>query len=476
MNYLRFLAFLVAWISGQSYSSAQGLEVNLRSNNYKQDTIVIGCFYGDKQLVKDTLIDSNQKNWVWKVDTMPDPGVYFALLKPNNTYFQIFVNGKDQKMTYDFDAIDFENVKVNGSTDNKAFANYIQYLKAKRVIADTTNARIARAKAAGTPTTDLDKVMSDLDTEVKAEQVKITKDHPNTITGLLINSNIEPVIPEFTGTTDEINIAKYKYYRLHYFDNVDLKHPGLIRTPFLHQKVDFYINKLTSQDPDSLNVGIDRILGLLEVNSDAYDYYLSYFLNTYGQLKMVGHDAVVVHLADKYYLKGKAKWSKPENIEKLRTTVEDFRPTLIGKTMPNFTTYKQDGSPVTLYNLKTQHTILVIWDPDCGNCKKTMPYIVDFQKKHIDKDVKIMTICSKSGEKANTCWPFIAEKKMENLINTGDEYQRWNQVVRNTKTPKIFIMDANKKILMKDMAGEDLDKIYLEILEVEKKQKEKGKS
>jgi peroxiredoxin len=184
---------------------------------------------------------------------------------------------------------------------------------------------------------------------------------------------------------------------------------------------------------------------------------------------MVGHDAIVVHLVDNYYLKGKSKWSTPESLEKLDKNVADYRPTLIGKTMPNFTTYMQDGTPVTLNQIKAKYTIMIAWDPDCGNCKKTMPYLVDFYNKHKDKDIKVLSICNKSGEKANTCWPFIKEKNMENFINTGDEYQRWNQVVRNNKVPKIYIMDQSKKILMKDMSGEDLEKIFMQIYDFDNK-------
>ena len=61
---------------------------------------------------------------------------------------------------------------------------------------------------------------------------------------------------------------------------------------------------------------------------------------------------------------------------------------------------------------------------------------------------------------------------MEDFINTGDEYQRWHQIVRTNKTPKIIIRDSNKKILMKDMSGEDLEKVFMQIYDFDHKKEE----
>lgn len=440
---------------------------------YSGDTIIIGNFYGDKQLIQDTLFKKG-KFWIWAVDSIPKPGVYFALLKPKNTYFQILINGspKETDMRFTFDENELENLKTSGTADNKIFNDYVQYLKDKRILADSLRARIDKAKVSNQSTKAFDDQFADLDKQVMSYQDEVIRNNPNTLSAMLLKANQEIDIPEFTGNENEIQLKKYQYYKEHYFDNIPLNHPALIRTPFLHQKYDFYINKAVSQDPDTIIKAIDRILTLSEPNQEVYDYYLSQFLNTYGQFKMVGHDAIVVHLTDNYYLKGKARWSTPESLEKLNSTVADYRPNLIGKIMPNFTTYTEDGSPITLHNIKAKYTIMIAWDPTCGNCKKTMPFLVDFYLKHKDKDVKIISVCSLGGEKSKTCWPFIVEKNMQDFINTGDEYQRWQQMVRNNKVPKIYIMDANKKILMKDMSGEDFEKIFLQIYDFDNKKSE----
>ena len=50
-------------------------------------------------------------------------------------------------------------------------------------------------------------------------------------TGIFINFNIE-----------EIQLKKWYYSKQHYFDNIDLTDPRMVRTPFLYQKVTVFFN------------------------------------------------------------------------------------------------------------------------------------------------------------------------------------------------------------------------------------------
>lgn len=250
-----------------------------------------------------------------------------------------------------------------------------------------------------------------------------------------------------------------------------MSHPALIRTPFIHPKIDYYINKVSNQQPDSLVKTIDFVLSKLENNPEAYRYYLADLLNKYAAMKMVGHDALYVHLVDNYYSKGKAPWVNEENLKKMSDNADDMRPILIGKKIPDITTYQEDGTPVRLQDIKSPYTVVIFWAPDCGHCKKIMPDVVKFYEKNKDKGVKMLGICTKGGDKTSTCWPAVKEKGMEGFINTADEYSRYNMKIKVKSTPKIFILDENKEILIKDIPGEELDRIFQEILGFEEKKR-----
>ncbi len=465
MNFIAKISFTVwcvVWMTTTSMS--QKFNVSIEINNYENDTLIVGNYFGEKQLVKDTLFSKGKGKFLWTDTIQPPQGVYLLLFKPSNNFIQFMVPQTESKFALTCNYKDLTDVKFKGSKDNNLFYDYMDFLKDKRVLADTLRSKIERAKKQNTTDKASQDALDNLDKDVKKQQQEIISKNPNTLTALLLKGNTEIDVPEFADLpADSSKIRRYYYYKQHYFDNIDMNHPALIRTPFIHQKIDYYINKVSNQQPDSLMKTIDIVLSKLENNPEAYRYYLADLLNKFAAMKIVGHDALYIHMVDNYYRKGKASWISEENLKKMGDEADKMKPTLIGNLIPDITTYHKDGSAVRLYDLKSKFTILFLWDPTCGNCTKSVPFVVDFKEKHKHEDIAVLTICNKGGEKTNTCWPYIEEKNMSKLINTADEYQRYNQKLRVEKFPKIYILDQDKRILIKDFPAEKLDEIFLEI-------------
>jgi len=456
---------------GSFIHSQKNISVDVK--NYDNDTLILGYYYGDKTLVKDTILAKSKGKFQYQVkDSLPE-GVYLILFKPDNKFIQYIASKQDKNVQVTADVKDLENVVIKGSTDNELFYEYLEYLKDKRPKADELRSKISKAKEENKPFEEWQKELDDMDKAVEAYQENIITKHPNSVTALLLKSNKEVTIPPFDGSEEEIQVKKYYFYKSHYFDFIDFKHSAVLRTPFLHQKVTNYINKMTPQVPDSINLAIDVVLKKMEHNEDMYRFFLADFVNKYAQMKMVGQDAIYVYLVDQYYSKGKAPWVSEETLQKMVENANDLRPLLIGKKIPDFISYREDGQPVSLYSVKSPYTVVIFWAPDCGHCKKIMPSVVDFYAKNKDKGVKLLAVCTKGGDKAKTCWPAIQEKGMQDFINTGDEYQRYSKYFKIKSTPKIFILDENKEILLKDLPAEELDRVYNEIVKAEEAEKNK---
>lgn len=473
MNFIAKIGITVwclFWVTTTSVS--QKFSVNIEINNYENDTLIVGNYFGEKQLVKDTLFSKGKGKFLWTDTIQPPQGVYLLLFKPSNNFIQFMVPQTESKFALTCNYKDLTDVKFKGSKDNNLFYDYMDFLKDKRVLADTLRSKIERAKKQNITDQASQDALDNLDKDVKKHQQEIIAKNPNTLTALLLKGNIEIDVPEFADLpADSSKIRRYYYYKQHYFDNIDMNHPALIRTPFIHQKIDYYINKVSNQQPDSLMKTIDIVLGKLENNPEAYRYYLADLLNKFAAMKIVGHDALYIHMVDNYYRKGKASWISEENLKKMGDNADDMKPILIGKKMPDITTYKEDGTSVRLYDINSPWTVVIFWAPDCGHCKKIMPDVVNFYKKNKDKGVKMLGVCTKGGEKTNTCWPAVKEKGMEDFINTADEYGRYNLKVKIKSTPKIFILDENKEIIIKDIPGEEIDRIFNDILQFEEKKR-----
>lgn len=105
--------------------------------------------------------------------------------------------------------------------------------------------------------------------------------------------------------------------------------------------------------PDSINAALDFILSKCKEGSEIYKYVLSNSLNTYANSKYVGMDGVYVHLVEQYYAWRKAPWILEEPLAKWYRMQSPLKPLLIDKIAPNITVYKQDSTPISLHDIKS---------------------------------------------------------------------------------------------------------------------------
>jgi thiol-disulfide isomerase/thioredoxin len=396
--------------------------------------------------------------------------MYLIVMKPDNKFFELLVDADNQNFEVETAHDDPQkNMKIKGSTDNKLFYEYLHFIAKLRPEADTLRKQLDAAKDDKNKADAIQKKLDKLNDDVKIYQDNLIKNHPKSLTAAIIKSTLATELPEFSGTEDEINVKKWLFTRDHYFDNMDLKDDRLVRTSFLFQRIDHYVNKLTVQDPDSIKIALDRILKMMDPKGENFKFYLVHFLNFYAKSKFAGMDAIYVHLVKNYYEKGLAYWTDEETLKKISENATKLEPTLIGKIAPNITLQKQDGSKISLNEIQSPYTVMFFWDPECGHCKKASPFVVEFGKKWKEKGVTIFSICTKTGEESSTCWKSAEEKQFSDFINVIDPYlkSRYKTLYDISTTPRIFILDKNKKILMKGIGGEDLDKVMEQIIKIE---------
>jgi thiol-disulfide isomerase/thioredoxin len=449
------------------FSAIGQYDIDIKLKNYEGDTVIIGNYYADKQMVRDT-ITGNNGEFVYEGSDTIKPGVYFVLLPEDNNFMQFFLDGKDHEFDMTWDIKKGSDVSFKGSKDNVAFSKYMKFIAEKRPLADKIRARMTAADTTGVKDESAEKELNKIDEDVKAKQKEIVADIPESISARFIKSSFQVDIPEFEG--EDARFKTYRFYKQHYFDHIDLGDQVNLRTPYLHQRVDYYLEKLTPQDPDSIKVSIDYLLDKMEPAKDTWKYYLSYFLNKYAKLKIVGYDAVYVHLIDKYYATGRADWISEETLTKMKDQADKFRNILIGEKFPDITTYKADSlkTPVRLWDIDSDYTIVLFWAHDCGHCTKSMPAIVEFYDEYESKGVTLLSICTKGSKKTKPCQEAVPKKNMDKFINTFDEYQRYRRIVAIPSTPKIFILDKDKNILIKDIPAKDLKNIMPEIIKIDK--------
>ena len=282
------------------------------------------------------------------VFTGPDtlkPGVYLVVMPPENKFFQLIINESHPVFKLDGKHGELEKtITFEGSADNTLFYDNLRYISSLRHVADSLNKK-KEAAASEEDKAAAQQALEALNKKVEGYQQQLVDEHPNMLTSALIKSEFRIDIPTYEGSPEEIQNQQYLFYKKHYFDHVDLADDRLIRCPqrTMYDRVNYYLDKLTPKHPDSINASIDYLLEKLEPAEDAYRTFLIKFLNDFAASKIVGMDAVYVHLVDKYYSQGKAPWVDETQLAKIIGNARDAKPTLIGKTAPDFTLQLRDS-------------------------------------------------------------------------------------------------------------------------------------
>lgn len=125
---------------------------------------------------------------------------------------------------------------------------------------------------------------------------------------------------------------------------------------------------------------------------------------------------------------------------------------------PDFTLPDKDGKPIKLSALKGKVVLVDFWASWCGPCRKENPNLVKAYSKYHDKGFEILGI-SLDDKKDNWLKAIDADKLT--WLHASD-LKGWKSDLAQEygirSIPMNFLVDANGKIIAKDLRGEELEK------------------
>lgn len=448
-----------------------GYNIRFKVDGLKDTTAYLGYYYGESTFVKDTAKVSQAGEFVFDGRQTLPQGVYFLVLDKTRI-FEIVVS-QDQHFSLETSTADYvKNMKVTGDADNKLFFenmvfNMERHQEAEpyiKIIQDSTLSEDQKKEAREN--------FIKVNEKVLAYQEKVINEHPATLTARIFKANKPIKIPDPPKRPDGgiDSTFQLKWYREHFFDNFDLADDAMIRMPrpIYQEKVHEYLDKLYAPQADSLKKALNRVVAKAKKNQETYKYAVWVAVLKFQNPEIMGLDEVFVHLNDTYFASGEMNfWANAQMRKNLSDHADRLRKSLIGQKGANLIMQDISLKPRALYDIKNKYTVLYIFDPDCGSCKKETPKLVDFyNKKKFDVEVYAVSADTSMVKMRN----YIKEMNMKWITVNGPRTYvgPYQDLYDANTTPTLYVLDNQKKIIGKKIPAEKLEEFLTQYEKIQR--------
>jgi thiol-disulfide isomerase/thioredoxin len=474
-----FISFIL--LAGLSF----GQKLRFKIVGQKDTTVHLVRYYGQKLFYADT---AEIKGGFVEFDGSKQKAGILGVFLPGQKMFEFIYNNEEVYIeTKDPDFI--QHMVVKKSKENMVFNDFIQFIQPKKTEINRLSERRAQLKATDSEYKVLGDKIDEINKEVVAYQEDLIKNNPKLLVSKIIRMSMDITIPE-APVNEKGQIIdssfKFKYYRSHYWDNVDLSDDRLVNTPVFGNKLEYFFGKnMMIQHWDTVLYYGYQLCDRLNPGSTAFEFCVSWITSTYGKSNIMGMDKVYIMMADRYYCtknaqgKSPAFWMEEKKLEDLCEKIPVRKKLVMGVVPPNLTLLDTtDVKWRDFYSLKSEYTILYFWDPECGHCKKITPRLAElYTKKLKSRNVEVFAVGKAVGEDFEKWKKFIRENNMT-FINVSVTDQLYRTAMENAapllkyttleslnyqttydleSTPRVFVLDKDKKIIAKNISISQLE-------------------
>ena len=469
---MKRFTFLLFLLSSLAATAQTGYDIKVTFKPFKNQYIYLGHYFGKTYPIIDSAKLDNNSVAVFKGNKKLPGGIYLVGYPNKAGFFEILVD-KQQQFSIKADTATLsKGAQFENSPDNVLFVNYQQYMseKGKKIAALQQQLKTAAGK------TDSTKITNELANEDKAVTTyreDIIKKNPAAMLSTLLVTMREP---ELTGAlknpaNKEDSVLAYNFYKSHYWDGVNFWDGRLAYTPFFEDKIDKYFSQLVVPNPDSVIKEIDWMLGYASINEEMNRFLLIKFVNRYLNQKYMWEDAVFVHLFEKYFSQKTYSWLNETGKKTITDRAYSLMANILGTPASDVELPDPNGTPVSLYALQADYTIVAFWDPTCGHCKEVLPKLDSFYRAKWKADGLKMYAVAKETEGTKKDWlNFISDNKLQewshvyyskeaDKARTDNGIPGYSQLYDVQSFPTLYLLDKEKRIIAKKLTYQQLDEI-----------------
>ena len=445
-----------------------GYEIKITLKPYKNQWIYLGHYYGKQLPIVDSVKLNDKSEAVFKGSTKLGGGIYLVGYPDRARNFEILID-KNQQFGVVADTAAIEKISFVNSPDNVAFKAYQQFMSINgRVMDDLLK------KRKGALTQDSLKLANEIEAlgaKIKNYRSDIITKEPNSLLAVLLKAMKEPEVPMNDPAAKTDSQFAYRYYKKHYWDDVNLWDDRLVRTPFFESRVDKYMERLVYPASDSVIKELDWMMSFANANDEMQRFLLLKFVNRYLNQKYMWEDAVFVHLFEKYFAQKEYPWLTQQGRKIITDRAYNLMANIMGSPAAEIDLPDSNGKRQNLYGVEAPFVLVTIWDPTCGHCKEVLPKLDSlYRSKWKANGLKLYALAKETdGNKKDWTsfiqkhdlreWVHVYYSKEDDKARINANIPGYSQLYDVQSFPTLYLLDKDKRIIAKKVSFGQVDEI-----------------
>ncbi|TDS13773.1 DUF5106 domain-containing protein [Sphingobacterium paludis] len=258
------------------------------------------------------------------------------------------------------------------------------------------------------------------------------------------DAQAQAIPEEETASTADTLLARY-WIGYNFHDESNLTNPDKGEQSLVN-----FINLFPSSSPDVVSRSIKTMLSQAQREPMALDFFMK-------QYEKYLYDPNSPMRNDVYYLpvmEFKLDSMRLEETEKIRTKskLALLRKNLPGERAADFSYILPNGDRGRLSKLSSPLTVLFFYEPGCSHCEEAIQQLKDYPSINTAIDNKSLVFLAIYPFGGEDVWKEYQGNLPRNWINGFNEKDE--VITKNLydlkATPTIFLLDADKKVILKD--------------------------